>query len=273
VTIARDSRIGRGYIAREGDTGSVVWATGRNALAVSKGAARVSVSGRPGQLVFSDFAGVYTPGIAFRTVSWYFNESSFPLASNNPSVGGDFTLVSNMLAGMPGYIGNGATRGPSGGTTCLMTAPLTMSAANTWTIAYWSRQSGVASSNAAAVYLANSGGSQVLTVAVGTLLDSNRAYWVSQLSGPASSVSETLDTAWVHAAFVYDGSTQTVKVYKNGALIATLTGFINASYTAVLVRVGSGFISPATTIAWDSLMIANLALNDTQILAVYQEGL
>ncbi len=62
MTIARDSRIGRGYIAREGDTGSVVWATGRNALAVSKGAARVSVSGRPGQLVFSDGASVFGAG-------------------------------------------------------------------------------------------------------------------------------------------------------------------------------------------------------------------
>ena len=53
MTIARDSRIGRGYIAREGDTGSVVWASSRDALAVSKGAARVSIAGRPGQLVFT----------------------------------------------------------------------------------------------------------------------------------------------------------------------------------------------------------------------------
>ena len=62
MTIARDSRIGRGYIAREGDTGSVVWASSRDALAVSKGAARVSVSGRPGQLVFSFGANTYQSG-------------------------------------------------------------------------------------------------------------------------------------------------------------------------------------------------------------------
>ena len=64
MTIARDSRIGRGYIAREGDTGSVVWATSRDALAVSKGAARVSVGGRPGQLVFSFGANAYRSGDA-----------------------------------------------------------------------------------------------------------------------------------------------------------------------------------------------------------------
>lgn len=53
MTVSRDSRIGRGYLAREGNTGSLVWATSRDALAVSKGALRVGVSGRPGQLVFT----------------------------------------------------------------------------------------------------------------------------------------------------------------------------------------------------------------------------
>ena len=70
MTIARDARIGRGYIAREGDTGSVIWATSRDAMAISKGTSRVSVAGRPGQLVFYRDqvpVGVVPPGTAITT--------------------------------------------------------------------------------------------------------------------------------------------------------------------------------------------------------------
>lgn len=58
--VPRNHRIGRGHLAREGDTGAVVWATSRDDKAVSKGTLRAAVPARPGQMVFSD--GVYVLG-------------------------------------------------------------------------------------------------------------------------------------------------------------------------------------------------------------------
>jgi hypothetical protein len=233
----------------------------------------VALPAAPGQIVFSDATEVLVPGQGGDIVSWYFSESAFPLASSNSTLGGVFTLSSNMLAGLPGYIGNGATRGSSGSTTCLMTAPITMGASNKWTLAYWSLESAPVVFNAPAVYLRSSGGAASLTFAVGTLLDGNRVYWASQLAGPAVSVSETHTSAWVHAVFVYDGPAQTITVYKNGAFLATLTGYNNTTYTHATVDVGTGFLNSGTTIAWDSLTIANTALTAAQALAVYQGGL
>lgn len=61
MSIVRSDNAGRGYIAREGDTGSVIWQSHRDTRTVGK-TGRVVVPARPGQLVFSDGASVLSPG-------------------------------------------------------------------------------------------------------------------------------------------------------------------------------------------------------------------
>ena len=66
MTIARDSRIGRGYIAREGDTGSVVWRSSRDTHDIGVGAAAVTMPAAPGQIVFGSTTlnGIVAPGVS-----------------------------------------------------------------------------------------------------------------------------------------------------------------------------------------------------------------
>ena len=97
MTITRDSCIGRGYLAREGDTGSVVWASGRDSRTILKGALRVSIASSPGQMVFSssigDGAKVYAPGV-----------STVPAPIANPSAV-RVRITGSPYTGVPGYLG------------------------------------------------------------------------------------------------------------------------------------------------------------------------
>lgn len=98
LLIPRDQRIGRGYLAREGSTGVVVWATARDAKVVSKGPARVPVAGHPGQMVFVADTGngdrfVSLPGQGLTPTSLTVTFSGFAV---------QHTLINRTFPGPPG---------------------------------------------------------------------------------------------------------------------------------------------------------------------------
>ena len=98
MTIARDSGIGQGYLAREGDSGAVVWATSRDALAISKGAVRTTLPARPGQMVFVADTGtgdrfVSVPGQGLTPTSLTVTFAGFAV---------QHTLIERVFPGPPG---------------------------------------------------------------------------------------------------------------------------------------------------------------------------
>lgn len=60
----RSSAPGKGFLARQGNTGTLVWGSFRSAHAVTIGAAQVALAGVPGQLVFANGPSVFNPGEA-----------------------------------------------------------------------------------------------------------------------------------------------------------------------------------------------------------------
>lgn len=64
MTVSRDARVGRGYISRQGDTGSIIWRSCRDSQNIGIGAASVELPAAPGQIVFQDALGVHPPSEA-----------------------------------------------------------------------------------------------------------------------------------------------------------------------------------------------------------------
>lgn len=53
MTVSRDARVGRGYISRQGDTGSIIWRSCRDSQNIGTASSAVNLTTAPGQILFS----------------------------------------------------------------------------------------------------------------------------------------------------------------------------------------------------------------------------
>ena len=274
MTISRDSRIGRGYIAREGDTGSVVWASSRDALAVSKGAARMSVGGRPGQLVFSDGASVFGAGesrypqdVAYicsgdgTPASIYAGRylAKWPLQSSfSPSEGYAAEAILNPSPGT-GIIGFGTL----GGKLCLL---CTSGYANMQTAySYSYRSTGFTFSFG---FYQTGGATQQAQLYSGTPIFANGGGVVTWGADADDYSVSRADVAgqWTHYAVSFGATT--AKLYINGVVVDTKT-----IAAACRTRVGPAFQINAGVNGYRNMRVYSKVLSAAEIAALAAEDL
>lgn len=285
MIIKRDERIlDARYLSREGDTGARWWSAmrGRNRVSVFNGSvvsSEATVSGRPGQLVFSDGASVLGPG-----ESLYPQDAAYVCSGDTGSAAqyagrylGKWPLQANFAASV-GF--DPVTAIPSnanyafttvGGKSCVIG---TGNPGITDFIATFSgsvRSTGYTIS--ACIYSTLNGQRSNLSLngaadAVGhTYFDTSIT--VDSAGVPPSPVGGYPDATWHHFALTFN-SGQLIKAYANGSLFFT-SNSVAASACRVRnnIRVSSGAIFG--TLAYRNMRCYSRALSAAEIAAIAVE--